>query len=113
MPRGGKRDGAGRPKGTPNKASDERQQKVAASGQVPLDYMLAIMRDPAADPKRRDAMAIQAAPYVHPKLSAIMAKVETTEAPKHQSEIRDKLVRHLNRIAAAASDTAPREPDAA
>jgi hypothetical protein len=36
---------------------------------LPLDHMLAVMRDPAADQKRRDAMAMAAAPYLHPKLS--------------------------------------------
>jgi hypothetical protein len=33
------------------------------------------MRDPEADQKRRDAMAMAAAPYLHPKLSAIEAKL--------------------------------------
>jgi hypothetical protein len=31
--------------------------------------MLGVMRDPNADNKRRDAMAMAAAPYLHPKLS--------------------------------------------
>jgi hypothetical protein len=37
--------------------------------------MLSVMRDPVADQKRRDAMAKAAAPYLHPKLSAIDAKL--------------------------------------
>jgi len=37
--------------------------------------MLAVMRDPNADPKRRDAMAVAAAAYLPPKLSAIDAKL--------------------------------------
>jgi predicted pyridoxine 5'-phosphate oxidase superfamily flavin-nucleotide-binding protein len=44
---------------------------------MPVDYMLAVMRDPAADHKRRDAMAMAAAPYLHPKLSAIDAKLSS------------------------------------
>jgi phage terminase small subunit len=32
---------------------------------TPLAHMLAVMRDENADPKRRDAMAIAAAQYVH------------------------------------------------
>jgi hypothetical protein len=32
-----------------------------AAGVLPLAYMLAVMRDPAADEKRRDAMAMAAA----------------------------------------------------
>jgi hypothetical protein len=41
---------------------------------MPLNYMLRVMRDDKAEPKRRDAMAVAAAPYLHPKLSAVEAK---------------------------------------
>jgi len=71
MARGGKRDGAGRKSGVPNKATAERQKEIAASGETPLDYMLRVMRDPEADPSRRDDMAKAAAAYVHPKLAAV------------------------------------------
>jgi hypothetical protein len=71
MARGGNRPGAGRKRGTPNKASVERQKKVAATGITPLDYMLKVMRDSKADPGRRDDMAKAAAPYVHPKLASM------------------------------------------
>jgi hypothetical protein len=37
----------------------------------PLAYMLAVMRDPEADSKRRDDMAKTAAPYVHPRLTSV------------------------------------------
>jgi hypothetical protein len=49
------------------------QSKLAAKvrGVLPLDYMLSVMRDPNADLKRRDAMAMAAAPYLHPKLSSV------------------------------------------
>jgi hypothetical protein len=46
--------------------------------------MLSVMRDANAQPKRRDAMAMAAAPYGHPKLSAVEAKLsapETSEVP--------------------------------
>ena len=33
----------------------------------PLDYMLSIVRDPSADPARRDRMAICCAQYCHPR----------------------------------------------
>ena len=45
MPRGGKRPGAGRKPGTPNRITAELQAAVAASGETPLDYMLRVMRD--------------------------------------------------------------------
>jgi hypothetical protein len=35
--------------------------------------MLSVMRDANADAKRRDAMAMAAAPYLHPKVSPIEA----------------------------------------
>jgi hypothetical protein len=38
------------------------------SGMLPLDYMLAVIRDPNATQLRRDKMAIAAAPYCHPRL---------------------------------------------
>ena len=45
MPRGGKRPGAGRKKGSPNKVTAAREAEIAASGLTPLDYMLGILRD--------------------------------------------------------------------
>jgi hypothetical protein len=38
------------------------------NGMLPLDYMLAVIRDPTATQLRRDKMAIAAAPYCHPRL---------------------------------------------
>lgn len=71
MARGGKRPGAGRKAGSPNKVTAARQRAVEESGLTPLDYMLSVMRDESAKPERRDDMAKAAAPYVHPKLSTI------------------------------------------
>ena len=48
--------------------------------------MLSVMRDSAADHKRRDAMAMAAAPFLHPKLSAIDAKL-TSVAGNPSTEI--------------------------
>ena len=38
---------------------------------TPLAYMLDIINDPAAEPARRDRMAVAAAPYVHAKPAAL------------------------------------------
>jgi hypothetical protein len=65
----GKKTG-GRQKGTPNKSTMVRERELAASGEIPLDYMLRVMRDPEQPPARRDEMAKAAAPYVHPRLQA-------------------------------------------
>lgn len=69
--RRGKRQGAGRKKGCPNKASAAREAAIAASGEVPLDYMLKLMRDETQPTAVRLDMAEAAAPYCHPKLAAV------------------------------------------
>lgn len=77
---GGKRAGAGRPKGSPNKASIARQAEITASGLTPLDWMLTVLRDTSQPFERRDDMAKAAAPYVHPRLSSIQAQHDFGEA---------------------------------
>ena len=63
--RGGERPGAGRPKRSMQPRRDRMMTALASGRLSPLDYMLAVMNDPAADPARRDRMAVAAAPYVH------------------------------------------------
>jgi hypothetical protein len=85
----------GRQKGARNRATDEACAAAAASGILPLDYMLSVMRDPAADHKRRDAMAMAAAPYLHPKLTAMDAKLSPAAGaaiPEEPSSIRIEFV---------------------
>ena len=57
----------GRQRGTPNRATAEARVLAKALGDLPLDYMLKVMRSKKADQRRRDAMAIAAAPYLHQK----------------------------------------------
>lgn len=61
----------GRPRGSLNKRTRALIEAAKAGGQLPLDYMLAVMRDPKAPARRRDDMAKAAAPYLHSKLSSI------------------------------------------
>lgn len=58
----------GRPKGSINAVSAAKREAAAKEGVMPLDYMLAVMRDPQADERRRDDMSKAAAPYLHAKL---------------------------------------------
>lgn len=81
--RGGKRPGAGRKSGAPNKATAERQEAVQASGLAPLDYMLNILRDETADPKDRMWAAEKAAPYVHAKLASVEHKGDPANPISH------------------------------
>ena len=84
MPRGGYRPGAGRPRGSKNRTTlgvmPQQVQTAARELQLdPLTYMLSVMNDPAADPARRDRMAIAAAPYAHPRAGDV-GKKERAEA---------------------------------
>jgi hypothetical protein len=110
MSRGGRREGAGRRAGVPNKASQERQKKVAESGITPLDYMLKVMRDSKADASRRDEMAKAAAPYVHPKLASTQhtgpggGPIQTMDITKLSDDDLDKLEAILGPLAIAGGD---------
>ena len=39
--------------------------------------MLRVLSDPTVEPERRDRMAVAAAPFVHPRLASVEAKVDT------------------------------------
>ena len=71
MANGGARPGAGRKPGVPNKATQKTREEIAASGLTPLEYMLRVMRDEAADEAKRLEAAKSAAPYVHQRLAAV------------------------------------------
>jgi hypothetical protein len=64
----------GRQKGSRNRATEEARAAAKATGILPLDYMLSVMRDANADQKRRDAMATAAAPFLHSKLNSVDPK---------------------------------------
>lgn len=70
MSRGGKRQGAGRRPGSITKRTQEIVAAASKDGETPLEYMLRVMRT-SSDDKRKDAMAIAAAPFMHPRLAAI------------------------------------------
>lgn len=71
---GGKRPGAGRPKGSPNRRRAAQAAAIAASGLTPLDYLLQVMRNPRLSTELRLEAAKAAAPYVHAKLATITHK---------------------------------------
>ena len=94
MPRGGARPGAGRPRKSPD-ARAKRLTKAqigaaaAAEGQTPLEFMLAVMNDPAEDMKFRAQMAQAAAPYVHGKPGE-EKKGKKEEAQERADQINDR-----------------------
>ena len=77
MARGGFRPGAGRPRKQRDEASEKIEAakkalpEAAAPGEAgtlsPLEYLLSVLNDPAANKDQRFRAAIAAAPYVHAK----------------------------------------------
>lgn len=64
--RGGARPGAGRPRGSMKQ--EPKLEPASPEGELPLGYMLRIMRDGNVDPKRRDAMARAAISFYHGRI---------------------------------------------
>jgi hypothetical protein len=93
VPRGGKRAGAGRKKGSPTKKTRQTAETQTASGlAMPLDVMLDVMRAYLAEGNRQVAAAIakDAAPYCHARLSS----VEHTGQLGVQLEVVEEILNH-------------------
>jgi hypothetical protein len=76
MGHGGARTGAGRKAGSLTTKTREIAEKAASEGITPLEYMLEILRDPRAEKGQRFEAAKAAAPYIHPRLANVDAKLE-------------------------------------
>lgn len=76
MAHGGAREGSGRKQGSASSKTREVADKAASEGITPLEFMLKVMRDEQAPKAERLDMAKAAAPYIHPRLSSVEAKVE-------------------------------------
>jgi len=79
----------GRQKGIANKRTREIADAAVKEGLTPLEYMLAVLRDRTVDPERRDRMAAAAAPYIHPRLSNVEAKIDVTGHEAALAEIEE------------------------
>ncbi len=75
---GGRRKGAGRPRGSLNKKTIEILKDAAETGEMPVDYMLRVMRDCRTKPDRRDRMAQAVAPFLHPRLAQVQHSGDLT-----------------------------------
>lgn len=69
--RGGRRSKAGRPPGAKSVRTNAIAIGAAKAGVTPLEYMLAVMRNPKAPVERRDDMAKAAAPFMHARISPV------------------------------------------
>ena len=85
----------GRKPGSRNKALVARENEIIASGELPLDYMLRVMRDPGVNHARRDDMAKASAKFVH----ATLASTDN----KHTHDVSDPLLALLEHIATNGS----------
>ena len=83
---GGSRPNSGRPKG-----SGKNRHKVVVEDPtelMPVEWMLAVLRDPEADQSRRDRMAEIAAPYLHPQLIHTYQELSETEPWQEVEHVR-------------------------
>lgn len=87
MPRGGTRPGSGRKPGSPNKKSRAVALEAAATGLSPVAVLLHHMRvaHVAGDVAVAVDCATRAAPYIHPRLSAVALDLKDLD----ENELRD------------------------
>ena len=68
---GGARPGAGRKRGSVNKLDQEARERAAEGGELPLDFLLRVMRDEGEERATRLDAAKAAAPYCHGKRAPV------------------------------------------
>src|SRR4051794_8586436 len=78
VPKGGFREGAGRPPGSPNKVTAELRRRVMENGLTPLQVMIRRLKEAneSGDEEALRFWTLAAAPYLHPKLASTEVKVD-------------------------------------
>jgi hypothetical protein len=76
--KGGRRPGAGRPKGSGNKFTKDIAEMLEGK-QSPLEFMLEIVNNTDNDQRERLDAAKAAAPYIHARISHIEMKAEVEQ----------------------------------
>jgi hypothetical protein len=123
--RGGRRLGAGRPPGSKNQRTVEIARAAVEAGITPLEVMLNAMRelwDEGTPESKREAAAIakDAAPYVHPRLSNIdqnineiqpYACVRSIAAQLRNGKLRLERIWRRQRLRRAIHPNGRAEPD--
>tara|TARA_R100000458_G_C8270903_1_gene245624 strand:- start:379 stop:669 length:291 start_codon:yes stop_codon:yes gene_type:complete len=71
MTHGGKRQGSGRPAGSPNKRSKEIQERLDAMDVDPIEGMAMIASDPTITPELKFQCFKELAQYVAPKRKSV------------------------------------------
>ena len=67
---GGKRAGAGRPKGSVNKRSLGLREKMETSGLDPVEFLISVVQDESHDIAVRKDAAKSLLPYAYPRLAS-------------------------------------------
>jgi hypothetical protein len=113
MPSGskvGERRG-GRQPGTPNKKTALVSAAFAATasspGLLPVNFFLAVMRDPSIPPDWRFRAAQAAAPYVHPKPERAQAVDPEATAKQIEGPCKDLLYESFQAYAPASAESSP------
>jgi hypothetical protein len=131
MPRGGARPGAGRKPGSRDKTADAKKVLEAhaaimsqdvrpeIAAMSPLDVMLRAMMLEANNDNWKEAAALarDAAPYLHPRLSSETLNVRNDDSKRSADDLRREIA-ELDRLAKAGiapgvvAPGMPSEPDA-
>lgn len=86
---GGRRPGAGRPKGSATRRTENYLRSLRQKYPTwPLEYLMQVLHDQNASPERRDFAAKSAAPYCHRRLAPLI--VEENEDRRYSVDV-DKL----------------------
>lgn len=87
----------GRTKGTPNKRTQDIQQRLEELGCDPIEGMALIAMNVTYEPELRGRMFAELAQYVAPKRKAleIAAEVNTTTSVQHMIASSDELVKKI------------------
>jgi hypothetical protein len=115
---GGRRPGAGRPPGAATKKTRAVADRAALGDVTPLDVMLDMLTGAREFDQSLLEVAKAAAPYVHPRLSAVEAKhtgemtlhggVDLPKRAETQEEWIARRHRELQAVGAAAGSTVGR-----
>lgn len=101
--RGGRRPNSGRKKGSLTVRTREIVAGAAAAGITPLEFLLQVLRDETKPFEDRFKAAVQAAPYIHPRLSQVDGTVRV------RRDVSDMSDAELAAIAAGRGDGASSE----
>ena len=91
MAAGGRRPGAGRPRGVTAGTKHARLEKMLGKGsKTPLEYRLNILNDKKTSPEKKMWAAEKAAPFVHPRLASVDQKVQGDKDEPLEIEVKWK-----------------------